>query len=390
LAELDNLLLTQGWVGYTWNALTTPQAKPIFEAEPGFAVNGRVANGFNKPLPGADIILLSHKPVMEMDTVSDQEGRFTFKGISPVDTAAFVIQAKRKSGSNFNILIDVDEFVPPIFKQSTFSAMPWYLNTDTLLLRNRGNKLSQHLAEEKAQGMGMILKEVVVNDKRIITGSKNLNGAGGADFVLDQADREKAKKMLLIDLLEQKFKGIFKSGIGVNTVYRLKGHIIKLVIDGMFIGKLGFKVDTYMNYLTAEDIKGIEIMYTSKYAMAYDPQFISKQIGADWNVPVYVEVTTRQGRGPFLKKKPGIYIYKPMAFSPAKQFYRPRYAVKSTVSGVDLRSTIHWAPNIVTDTTGKAVVSFYSADKPAGYTIIMQGSDLNGRLGFTQKEIIVQ
>ena len=57
--------------------------------------------------------------------------------------------------------------------------------------------------------------------------------------------------------------------------------------------------------------------------------------------------------------------------------------------GTDLRSTIHWEPNVITDKDGKATVSFFSADKPADYTVIMEGTDLNGSLGYQRKKLKV-
>ena len=75
-----------------------------------------------------------------------------------------------------------------------------------------------------------------------------------------------------------------------------------------------------------------------------------------------------------------LHIYKPLAPAYPKQFYRPKYAVKDfTVP--DLRSTIHWEPNIITNSEGKAFVSFYAADQPGSYTVIVEGSDMNGNLG---------
>jgi hypothetical protein len=387
--ELDNLLLTQGWGGYGQKQALNSPAKPLYAAESAFVINGKVTNIFNKPLSKAGIVLLSKKPVMVKDTVTDKNGRFSFKEIFPVDTAVFVIQAKRKSGSNFNVGLEVDEFAPPVFTQSV-RKLPWYINTDTLLLQNRDSKLSQRMAEEKMLSNGTMLKEVVIKDKKVIKGSKNLNGPGGADFVLDEKDMENAKKLSLYGLLQKKYPNFYKMFEGGIMVYRLKNHVVNFVIDGVFISNVLLPVDLFMENLTAEDIKGIEIMYSAKYALAYDPSFISKEVRLpDRYIPVYLEITTYSGNGAFMKKVPGIYIYKPIPFSLPKQFYRPKYTTKNTITGTDQRSTIHWEPNILTDTAGKAVVSFYSADKPARYTIIIQGTDLNGQFGFAWKKISI-
>jgi uncharacterized protein YfaS (alpha-2-macroglobulin family) len=57
--------------------------------------------------------------------------------------------------------------------------------------------------------------------------------------------------------------------------------------------------------------------------------------------------------------------------------------------GTDLRSTIHWEPNLVTDANGKATVSFFTADKLTNYAIIMEGTDLDGGIGYSRQNISV-
>lgn len=85
-----------------------------------------------------------------------------------------------------------------------------------------------------------------------------------------------------------------------------------------------------------------------------------------------------------MKQTPGTYLYKPLAFSLPRKFYSPKY-VNKDAAGIDIRSTIYWEPNIITDEKGEATVTFYSADQPASYTIVMEGSDMNGRMGSVVK-----
>lgn len=394
---LDALMLTQGWVGYDWKDTFSPPAKLLFSPESRFGITGRVTNMFNRSLAKADVVLLSKKPAFVKDTLTGSDGRFKFTGFAPIDTAAFVIQARRKGGSSFNIGVSVDEFTPPVFKSEQRQVTPWYVNSDTLLLHNRDGKLSQQLAEEKIQGTGTMLREVTIKDKKVIKDSKNLNGPGGADFILDEKDMEKGGKLSLYAFLQKKFSDFHRelkpnlNGGPDTPIYFLKNHLVNFVIDGVFIDRLELPVDLYMDYFTAEDIKGIEIMKTAKYAVAYNPDFIKiETMAKERNVPIYLEITTYSGNGAFLKNVPGVAIYKPLPFTLPKQFYRPRYAAGSPINGTDQRSTIHWEPNIVTDSAGCATVSFYSADKPGTYTVTVQGMDMNGQLGYAQRKIVVK
>lgn len=398
--ELDNLLLTQGWVGYNWKQILGPPAKPEFTAEHEFTVTGRITNLFNKPVPGFGITLLSKKPAFVMDTITGKDGRFTFKGFLPVDTASFFIQAKNKRGKNAAVGIEVDEFKPPVFTQTGYRMVPWYVNSDTLLLHNLNAHITKQRDDAKLQGLGHILTEVKVTGKKIIKNSKNLNGDGGADVTLDEQDILKAGKMNLEELLMSKIKG-FHQGYLRHTVipsYMMDDEFVNFVFDGVYLNRfytptpqidgLYQYIRGYLTYYTAEDIIGVEVMYNPRYSAEYVGTFLSPMLIGE---PIaFIEVTTRSGHGPFMSHTPGTYLYKPMAATLPKQFYRPRYTIKGAVAATDLRSTIHWEPNIVTDTTGRATVSFYSADKRSTYSIMIEGTDLNGSLGFKRAKLIVK
>jgi len=375
--ELDNLLLTQGWVGYSWkNVFDVKKPQPKYLAEKEFTIDGKVVNIFNKPVKKAAITLLRKYPFMVTDTVTDNEGRFSFKGNDylPTDSAFFFISSKNKNGNNFNVGIEVNEFNPPEFAPLTERQLPWYVNSDTVLLNNNHTKAAQLQAESNYRGEGHQLKEVVINQKKLIRGSQNPMPELD-DVIWDEKDMAAAKKMTLFEILEYKYKTIMKLGNFNFPAYILNGHYrVRLIIDGY----PGAPTVYYMNYLTAEDIRGVEIRYVINPLSRFDMAIIF--------------VTTFSGNGKFIKHAPGTYAYKPIPFTTPIQYYKPRYTVKNKgiAFGTDLRSTIDWEPNIVTDKDGRAVVSFFSADKPATYTIIAEGTDLQGNIGTQQSEINIR
>ncbi|HTH83322.1 MAG TPA: hypothetical protein VL490_10325 [Mucilaginibacter sp.] len=407
---LDNLLLTQGWVGYDWKQVfNTSGQQPKYPAEKEFTIQGRVTNLFNKGVEKSQVVLLGRSPQVFKDTVTDKDGRFMFKNLFPVDTAEFKLEARNKKGKEFNVGIEMEnEFIEPKFT-ATKQQNPWYVNSDSTLLKNTFTQITQQKAIAEYKGEGHLLKEVVIKDKKIIKDSKNINGPGESDQAIDEQEILKAKKTTLGDLLEKKVKGFHEFGLwhpcpfckAIATSYVSDDKLIIFIFDGINLNKLdkGFALGPikdpdrhvflkgYMDYFTAEEIKGIEVMNNSAYAANYaahyvDPKFVSLNLS-------FIEITTRSGHGPFMKITPGTYLYKPLPYTLPKQFYRPRYTPKNSniAMGTDLRSTIHWEPNIITDTNGKAAVSFFSADKPGNYSIIIEGSDLNGKLGYKTKRI---
>jgi hypothetical protein len=60
---LDNLLLTQGWVGYDWKDIfQTKPASIQFPAEKKFTIQGKVTNVFNKPVEKSQVVLIGKTP----------------------------------------------------------------------------------------------------------------------------------------------------------------------------------------------------------------------------------------------------------------------------------------------------------------------------------------
>ena len=388
---LDNLLLTQGWVGYNWQQILSPPAI-TYQPETDLSVKGRVSNGFNKPLKGTDVLLFAKSPTILMDTLTNKEGKFFFDHFPRVDTPIFIIKAVNKNGKSFNVNITMDEINPPVFKKPFApQLLPWYVNSDTtFLIYTKKNTLAKQL--QYFPESGHILKEVKIKAKKILRGSQNLNGPGEADIVMDEKEMEKALKKSWLQLLEGNVKGFHEMWLPPHyrRWYYMRFNTVFFIIDGVMLNDVYqpldfFTLRTYLQSHNAEDIKGIEVMSSQAYAAKYSIRFRPLEA---LDTLAFVEITTRSGHGPVIDNTPGMYLYKPLAISWPKQFYKPKYLVKDALKhSPDLRSTIDWEPSVTTDQNGEATVSFYSADKSSKYTVIVEGCDLNGNLGYKAARI---
>jgi hypothetical protein len=360
-AALDNLLLTQGWVGYSWDDIfNSENITPKYPAEKEFTIEGKVVNAFKKPVKKSVVSLLRKHPTMAADTVTDNDGRFAFRGdhYLPADSAFFFIDVKNRRGNHNNLNVEINEFTPFAFSTQQ-RQVPWYVNSDSILLNNSSIKLRQLQTEANIKGEGLALK-----------GSQNPRPES-TDEILDEKDMNEAKTMTLWDLLDKKFHLDIRMK-RTNRYYVLNhSFVVLLYIDGM-----PARPEIYLNYLTAKDVRGIEIDYV------YTVAGLNK---------ANVHVTTFSGHGINYTYIPGTYVYKPIPFNKPTEFYRPRYTIKNSgvALGTDMRSVIHWEPNVVTDKDGKAVVSFFSADKLTDYTVVTEGTDLQGNIGSQQSKIKV-
>ncbi len=208
---LDNLLLTQGWIGYDWGEVFSP---PVISFQPEYElrVTGRVWNVFNKPVKRTDVLLFSKTPAILMDTSTNDEGKFGFSHFPQVDTPIFILKAVNRNGKSFNVGISVDEIKLPEFaKPNAFLMEPWYVNSDTTFI-NYAKSNAFLLQQDYFPAGGHRLKEVKIRAKKIIKDSQNLNGPGNADLVLDEKFMEKAGKKNWLQLLQENIKDMQGSG----------------------------------------------------------------------------------------------------------------------------------------------------------------------------------
>ncbi len=387
--NLDALLLTQGWIGYNWKKFSQP-ANPAFVPEANFTVSGSVTNLFDNPINKAQVVLISVGSTnLFKDTLTNEKGQFIFKNFSDFDSTTFILQARNAKGKNFGLGLTVNKFEPAEIKKLLPVGMPWYINTDAVMAKYAQNNFTRQLEYEKKY---KTLATVKITAKQKIKGSHNLNGAG-ADQIINEVEIQNAgKKMDLLSLLREKVKGFTVKYLGNgNQSYSINFNPVKFIIDGVDISFFGFGRET-LEYLEAADITGIEVMNNMRYAFRYQSHYLTIEEQMNNRTQfAFIEITTRSGNGAFMKRTPGVSVYKPIPLTFPKEFYSPAYKVNiSNKNDTDMRSTIYWKPNVVTNVHGEANFYFFSADIPGSYTIILQGSDLQGNIGYKLKRITIK
>jgi hypothetical protein len=235
---------------------------------------------------------------------------------------------------------------------------------------------------------GYILKEVVIKDKKTtpFEHSQNLNGKGNADQVITADWLENSGYTNLYDAVRAKATSIIftpnhllrSNRTVVGTDPRTPPDYMVIIIDGIpeFRDKLpkGTITISPLDELSASDIESVEIVLGTHGGAIYGPIASG---GA-------VIVTTKRGRliNNYYKEAPGVITVKPVGFYKARQFYAPKYdhpAANNTMK--DLRSTIYWNPDLVTDKDGNASFSYFNADGKGTYRIVIEGIDADGNLG---------
>lgn len=395
--ETDVLMLTQAWVSYWRNELPLQYAY-----QKHFSISGKVMNVFNKPLVNSSITLFGKagkNSAFLLDTTTTDKGTFTFSNfpLYETDSISMVFRALNRRGKAFNVGIELDEPDYPTYNNKLFATTTIDVVKDTAIKKYM---VAQENIVEQMKKDGTYLKEVIIKGRSAIPGSRNLNKDGGANQVINEATLEKTPKKSLLDVLQEQVKG-FRVGMlpkGTIQRYMINSNMVRFIIDGVDLefffdyNSVSSSMD-YLNYyksnlsyFSAEDVKGIEVMNTPTYNSAYRSHFLSIQellstgpARVDFS---FVEITTHSGSGPFMRKTPGMYLYKPVFPFISKQFYSPKYASPDEVTAFpDFRTTIYWNPNIITNENGEATVTFYTSEKKTNYFMLLQGTNLQGDIG---------
>ena len=370
LRHLDNLLLTQGWRRFTWKNIISGGFPNIsFQPEKTISISGSVKTLGGKPVAGGRVTLFASKgSVMILDTITDAEGKFRFDSLGFGDSTRFVIQA-RNAKDKKNVEIEIDR-VPPQLVTRSKNTPDVEINVNASLLpylRTRRNEF------DELTRLGLLRRNIVLEEVRIVDqtpavkNSSNLNGAGRADAVVTA---DKLQSCPTLDLcLQGLLPGVvFRNRIAFST--RSLQSPMQLIVDGMYMEP------DYLSMIPPNDVESVEVLRTIGNIAIY---------GSRGSNGVLIINTKRGGSDSYYARYvPGITTFNPQGYYIAREFYSPDYDTpKLNKELPDLRTTVFWTPNLLTDASGKASFEFFTASEAGTYKVIAEGVD--GKGGLTRR-----
>ena len=374
IKQLDNLMLTQGWRRFAWkNILANNFTNLSFQPETTVQISGSVRSINDKPVIGGKVTLISSAgDVFMLDTLTDGNGRFNFPNLYFNDSTKFVIQARNAKGKK-NVSIELDRMAAQLVTKNKNEAEIEVNVNKTLdvYLKNSRNQFD-YLVKNGFANRSIMLAEVkIVEKKKLAKNSSNLNGAGNADYVVTSDQLKYCLR--LTQCLQSLVPGVIvQNGIAYSTrsMYSSFSGLVpmQLIIDGMYVDP------TFLDNVNPVDIDAIEVLKSGGNTAIY---------GIRGGGGVLI-ITTKRGERNlnYSRYATGIANYNPKGYYKAREFYSPNYANPNEKPGLkDLRTTIYWNPNVVTDLLGKASVEFYNADGPGSYRAIIEGLNAEGKLG---------
>ena len=380
-AALDVLMLTQGYRRFTWKKLLDGRDSSFaYAPEKSLELSGVAKNAAGVPVKDMDVMLLTSDRRSTLGERTDNNGKFKFVGLPAMaDSTMLVLQAtgstKIKNSTVFTIDADrpgpaVAEKNEPVLQSDLNRAMMSYAGNNKPVMEAGVAKNASYKYNSKTE---VRAKTAVLNDKNNYE-SSNLGGSGHADQVIN-GDKIRNAPSLSVGL-NGLLRGVsFTNGVPYNLVSNVVGSTgapvtepMYVVIDGSGL-ELGQGIDGInpQSVATVEVLSGANATIYGIHAGSGVLVITSRKTAAD------ISGTSSATLGALSFRMRGFYL--------GREFYSPKYDVKTAGTKPDLRSTVLWLPEVITDKNGNALFEYYNSDGRGSYRVVIEGIDDKGNIG---------
>jgi hypothetical protein len=372
-AELaaDLLMKTHGWTRYAIPEVIRGELSyPKIPFEMSQQFSGIVKSGIlSKPAKNFKVSLISLNPEFFDQTETDENGRYLFWNFEFPDSTKYVIQALNSKGKGrqmTELFVDEDTFPgihtawiesPVQEERSNPVFLDYVAKADLQYTYENGMRII-HLPEVQVRGIRKDknkYQSIYYSEPDYSFSSEELQKYGSPD----------------ITTLLYCIPGASVSGNSIQLRSMYPPPLI-LIDDVPMMPMEGESVMDILRMINIHDIGQLDIIKNLVNAAAYGPK------ASGGAIVIYTK------RGEIYSPIPWYNIKSliPLGYQPPVEFYSPKYDSQESIenSKPDLRTTIFWEPNVLTDDEGKASLDFYTADDPATYTVIIEGVSDDGRL----------
>ena len=382
--HLDILMMTQGWRRFIWRDLISDKEPKITNyLETGLEVSGKAIRPNGKTADKVTLTLMikngKNNPQFQMGT-TDSLGNYGFYGLDFSDSTQILIQGmKQNGGKNLDVTINPRKISPKVrIVKTPYNPMEFDSQglAEFLKKANDALELEKKLKLNKDQ----MLQEVVVKGKKYEEPDpRKIYGRASNSIKVDQILCAGATNVF--QMIQGRVPGVQVSPDGqgsfrviIRGISSFSGSSDPLyLLDGMPVDAGSFASINPCDVDVIDVLKGADAgLFGSQAANG-----------------VIAILTKRGGNNYDYSKDPvsGVVIQKRMGYNVAREFYAPKYDV-SIPDHVrpDFRSTLHWQPNVRTDATGKANVTYWNTDAKATISIIAEGVSTQGFVGIGKAE----
>ncbi|MSS16589.1 hypothetical protein [Sodaliphilus pleomorphus] len=409
-AELDALMLTQGWTRYDVpRALRGALAEPEAPLEKGYVATGRVVSEFRKkPMSGVTVQVIAPKVNYASSFTTDANGEFALSGMDFPDSVKLVMQVEDKGKRKYANVSLVQSTPAATASLPAAASLPAHVAKADEAYRDMESKRITALG-----GMtSILLQEVVVTANKPQVPEDIFET--WSQKTIDYEEIERKGISSLEDVLRHLPGIIVKNG----QAYLMRGGLqaVGFFIDGTYFETMKamfdenpdpvYTVEQQAQYhtmtqgmsmtieeytkMSAENenvIKEIEDRYplSTIKMVYYIPPGMATVFGRRGTAGGIVMIKTKDGTEKMkgVQDDLGLHMFIAQGYQRPAEFYSPAYSPAQAANGegVDLRETLYWAPCLTTDRAGHSSFSFYTSDNSAtAYTLTIEGITQDGEL----------
>jgi hypothetical protein len=397
---LDNLLLTQGWRNFIWKSIPDTANKFKFPIEEGITVSGRLRHVLSdKPIVGYKISMVMAGEVKTFYKFSqtDSTGKYYFDGLNFTGPQNLMVYATNKKDKGEGLISLDSIFMEPApvslneaqKSETTVKNIPANIDEPNLIHMSEYNEISNYRKE--AEQKYNILKKyhitdtIGLNEVKIIARKSSKENTvthvrlyDSPDFSLKVTEIMTTTHPDVIQTLQGRVAGLYITGDWIN------GY--KFILHGQS-GEPLFLIDgkevDYATIITLpmNAIDQIEVIKDGGKLALYG-------FGGSFGV---ISVITKRGSSGPIPPVLNFISQRVYGYYQSRSFYTPKYDEKKPeYEKPDLRTTIHWEPNVVTDEDGNATISFYNSDSKTIIKVDVEGIaepgiPLSGKTSFEVK-----
>jgi len=372
-AKRDLLMMTQGWRNYLWNSIRyTYTLEARFPIEKGFCIGGSVYNLSNsRSITGCKLSYLDFKSGFNGIADIDESNRFKIEIPFHYNSHDYFIQNKNNKDRVRNLGFVLDTFPLPVITHRN-NELP-FISYKAGYLKALDNKFS-----EIDSAKGPDRKYINLPEVKVISRSDR-SGYSSPDISinLEKKDPTGEKYSSLFQMIYEEFgeKAFTATGFGTKG----KSYSPILVVNGapMTASECppchDFDAYGWAASIPVNEISDVKLYEAeSKYSQFLSPpppgqKWKKDVMGHDLfllptDPKIYLPVVSFKTYSNSYRGNPrGAIIFPFQGIYMAREFYNPDYENKN-IQTPDKRTTIYWNPEIQTDSTGTAKVSFYNSD----------------------------
>src|SRR5690606_23563680 len=351
-ADLDALMLTQGWRNYKY---ARPYTNFNYKPETSLSVSGIAISksAKNNDMPIDLTMMTFGKEEVLYTQTTDSLGRFNFALDDEFGSALdILIQSTKKSGKKVDYNFNIDEKKAPeiAFNPIVKSKKPT-LKAEELV--------EKEIERKRIVGDIYIPEGNIALDEVLITG-RNLSPAqekvikrfGEPDRIIDGdeiKDKEKSWSSGIFDILHYNFQDKVRI-INGDSIVALNLAPTMVVVDGIPVFPYEYG---NLKYIPASEVTSIEVIELAKfyknfcfqvYASEQEKKCIDPKKGPQGNIVAIYTKAQIGINGAYEKKLKGISKTTIPVFAESKNFYAPKYdkTIPENEKTPDLRTLIHW------------------------------------------------